>query len=112
MTMDLISKDHPDSCMNKVMLNQYDNNRCYHLHPDAEYNKANGGVKKDLIHLQFSKTDEIMTVDKIEACLSNLGRNFHVYKETPYTCILNFEGEIDFAQMVQQICWSFRGVVE
>ena len=75
-------------CQNKVMLNIYDNGRCYDFDASSEYNLKDQSLKQDLIWIQFK---EKTNVAEIEQLIASIGLNSHIYKDSSKSCIVNLE---------------------
>ena len=84
-----INASKPESAANKVMCNQWDNGRCYHLNPDHKYNQENQSFNDNLVWVKF-KTDQ--QVSTVEILLGGFGFNYHLQKDDRKSFIINPEG--------------------
>jgi len=80
--------------LNKVMLNQFDNCRTFDFEPESLYNQNNRGIIRNLLWVKFDSSkvkQEVVLVDCIEKLFEEYGLNFHAYRDSKFSCIVQFE---------------------
>merc|ERR1712166_776828 len=77
---------------NKVMMNQYNGCACYHMDPEKPDRAALDLEERnqDILHLQFQEGKcSNLTAQNLAYVFSDFG-DFHVFKDTKDSAILNF----------------------
>ena len=89
-----------DTTLNKIMLNHFDDGRCYDLEPSSDYNLRNLSLKSDLIFISFKRD---ITCDKMEQVMCRYGTNCHVQKDSKTAMIINLENKDKMESVMQRL---------